>query len=104
MKRARLIYELLNGITLFRCVQPTGAFYAFPDVSACFGRRSPGGRTLESAAGFAEALLEEAKVAVVPGEDFGEASRSHIRISFACDDDTLREGIRRIKDWVEALS
>lgn len=104
VKRARLIYELLNAISLFRCVQPTGAFYAFPDVSACFGRKSPGGRTLESAAGFAEALLEEAKVAVVPGEDFGEASRNHVRISFACDDDTLREGIRRIKDWVEALS
>jgi aspartate aminotransferase len=104
VQRAQLVHELLNAIPHFQCVQPTGAFYAFPSVAGCFGRKSPGGRVIESAAGFAEALLEEAKVAVVPGEDFGEVSQNHVRISFACDDETLKQGIGRIKDWVAALT
>ena len=104
VKRARLVFELLNAIPLFRCAIPTGAFYAFPDVSGCFTRTSPGGRTLSSAAEFAEALLEEAKVAVVPGEDFGAGCERHVRISFASDEETLRTGIARIAEWVGQLS
>ena len=104
VKRARLVFELLNGISLFRCVPPTGAFYAFPDISGCFARKSPGGRSLGSAAEFAEALLEEARVAVVPGEDFGAGCSSHVRISFASDEETIRNGIGRIAEWVSKLS
>ena len=102
--RARLVTDLLSEIPRFELAPPNGAFYAFPDISACLGLRSPGGRSIDSPAGFAEALLEEADVAVVPGEDFGEAARTNIRISFACGEAQIRTGIARIATWVEALA
>ena len=102
-KRAGLVAELLSGIDRFRVIPPSGAFYAFPDISACFGLTSSGGRRIDSAGSFAEALLEEKEVAVVPGDDFGDIARSHIRISFACSDDQIREGVGRIRDWVGEL-
>ena len=101
--RARLVHELLSGIARFRCVPPSGAFYAFPDVSGCFGLKDQDGRCIENSAGFAEALLEGAGVAVVPGEDFGAVAANHVRISFACDEDTIRKGIGRIAEWVAGL-
>lgn len=101
--RAKRVFELLSAIDGFVCVPPTGAFYVFPDVSACFGKTTPDGRTIESAGSFAEALLEEAKVAVVPGEDFGAVAANHIRISFACDEATFTSGIERIAAWVGTL-
>jgi aspartate aminotransferase len=102
--RARLVHELLSAIDEFTCVPPTGAFYAFPDVSRCFGKTTAEGRTVESAGSFAEALLEEAKVAIVPGDDFGAVAANHVRISFACDEATFSEGIRRIAAWVSSLT
>ena len=80
----------LPGIT---CVSPAGAFYVFPNVSGLFGR-SIGGKKVTSGQEMAEALLESARVAVVPGEAFG--SRDHIRISFSCSMETIGEGMRRI--------
>ena len=102
-ERARLVAGLLDDIERFRVIPPSGAFYAFPDVSGCFGRRSPGGRAIDSAANFAEGLLEEAEVAVVAGDDFGEVARNHIRISFACSEAQIRSGVGRIADWVGSL-
>ena len=102
--RARLVADLLGGIDRFRVISPSGAFYAFPDISGCFGLTSPKGRQIESAGTLAEALLEEKEVAVVPGDDFGEIAKSHIRISFACSDDQIREGVGRIRDWVDSLA
>jgi aspartate/methionine/tyrosine aminotransferase len=58
---------------------------------------------IDSSAAFAEALLEEADVAVVSGEDFGEVAKNHIRISFACSDAQIRTGIGRIAEWVASL-
>ena len=101
--RARLVTELLSRIDRFRTATPSGAFYVFPDISRCFGLTSPAGRRIESARDFAEALLEEVEVAVVPGEDFGEAARSNIRISFACGEEQIRTGIGRIDAWVGSL-
>jgi aspartate aminotransferase len=102
--RAKLVAELLGGIERFRTVAPSGAFYAFPEVSACLGLTSPAGRVIDSSAAFAEALLEEADVAVVSGEDFGDVARNHIRISFACGDAQIRTGIDRIAEWVASLA
>ena len=102
-ERAKLVHELLSAIPRFQCVPPTGAFYAFPDVSACFGLSSQGGKPIENAGGFAEALLEAVGVAVVPGDDFGEIARNHVRISFASDEATIREGLGRITKWVASL-
>jgi aspartate aminotransferase len=104
VERAKLVAELLGEIDRFKTVPPSGAFYAFPDISRCFGLASPGGRKIDSAATFAEAILEEKEVAVVPGEDFGEIARDNIRLSFACSEDQIRAGLSRISDWVGSLS
>ncbi len=93
-RRRRAIIEGLNRIPGIRCRMPEGAFYAFPDVSGLFGRRWRG-TALRSSADVTAFLLEEARVAVVPGADFG--SDRHVRLSYACSLDTIREGLARIE-------
>ena len=102
-KRAELIYRLVSDMPGVRCAKPTGAFYVFPDIGAHLGRKSPGGREITSAQAFAEALLEEAKVAVVPGEDFGECAKTHVRLSFATSERNIEEGSRRLRAFIESL-
>jgi aspartate aminotransferase len=102
--RAALIKRELDAVPGFVTVAPNAAFYAFPDVSAHFGKTSPKGAAITGAQAFADALLDEAHVAVVPGEDFGACARGHIRLSFACGDDTIVRGIARIRDWVATLA
>lgn len=101
--RAALIKRELDAVPGFVTVAPNAAFYAFPDVSAHFGKVSSGGNRICSAQSFADALLDEVHVAVVPGEDFGECARGHIRFSFACSDEMIIRGIGRIREWVGAL-
>ncbi len=101
--RARLVHELLSPIQRLRAVKSTGAFYSFPSIEGCLGRRTPGGRVIGTAQAFAEALLEEAFVAIVPGEDFGDCAQKNIRISFACSEADIREGLARLRRFVEAL-
>ena len=103
-RRAVIIHERLTAMPGIRCPKPTGAFYVFPDISATFGKRSGGGRLIDSAMSFAEALLEEANVAVVPGDDFGGCGAHHVRLSFACSEQHIEEGCRRIHRWIEALT
>lgn len=103
-ERATMMYERVRAMPGLRCPEPTGAFYVFPDVSAYFGKRTKEGRTIDSALSFAEALLEEASVAVVPGEDFGECAKSHVRLSFACANEHIEEGCRRIDSWLRTLA
>ena len=74
--RRDLLIPALNALPGVTCLPPRGAFYAFPDVSACFDGEIAG------SGAFAERLLEEAHVAVVAGAAFG--SDDHVRISFAC--------------------
>ena len=102
-ERAVLIDELLRAVPGFEMVSPDSAFYAFPRIHGCYGKTSPGGRSINSAASFAEALLDEAKVAVVPGEDFGDIARDHVRLSFACSRETIERGVGRIRDFCAAL-
>lgn len=102
-RRAEIIYDLLTRIPGIRCPKPTGAFYAFPDVSALFGRTSPGGRVIGSALDLSEALLEEALIAVVPGEDFGGCGGDCIRISFACGEQQIVKGMERFAQFVEKM-
>ncbi len=101
--RAKLIHRLLTAIPGFQTVQPTGAFYSFPNIGALLGKKSPGGRIIDSAQAFSEALLAEAHVAVVPGEDFGECAREHIRFSFACSEAQIEKGIARVDAFVRSL-
>ncbi len=102
-RRAELIYGLAQKIPGFTCPRPTGAYYLFPDVSSHFGKTSKGGKKITSAVTMAEALLEEARVALVPGDDFGGRGNRHLRISFACGDEQIREGMRRIAEFVAGL-
>ena len=102
-ERAELMTDRLSAVPGVRCCRPAGAFYVFPDVGAHFGKRSAGRGKIDSSLTFAEALLEEAGVAVVPGEDFGVAGRSHVRLSFACSQEQIEEGCRRIDAWVRTL-
>jgi aspartate aminotransferase len=101
--RARLIKRELDAVPGLTTVAPNAAFYAFPDVSAHFGKTSPAGRQITGAQAFADALLEEAHVAVVPGEDFGACARGHVRLSFACGEDAIVKGIGRMREWVAGL-
>ena len=101
--RAQLMHRELSSVPKFHPVAPNAAFYAFPDVSGYFGTVSPAGVTINSAQSFADALLNEAHVAVVPGEDFGACARGNIRLSFACSDENIINGIGRIRAWVAQL-
>lgn len=99
-ERRRMIVDGLNRIPGFRCAEPGGAFYAFPNVSALYGKRW-GDRAINNSDAFAEYLLEVARVAVVPGSGFG--ADENIRLSYACSLDTIRNGLARIADAVQAL-
>jgi len=90
--RRDLLVPSLDALPGVVCARPAGAFYAFPDVSAHY---RPG---REGSTAFAERLLEEAGVAVVPGAAFG-ADR-HLRISFAASRDELRRGVERIAEFL----
>jgi aspartate/methionine/tyrosine aminotransferase len=92
-RRRRRMHELLLTIPGVACVEPQGAFYAFPSFDGVLGRTLRG-RTPATTMDLAELVLEEAKVAFVPGEAFG--APGHARFSYALGDDDLVEGITRI--------
>ena len=100
-QRRDMVIELLNDIQGFRTNMPEGAFYAFPDVSALFGKRS-GDTVIEDADALAMYLLQKAHVATVSGSGFG--NDNCIRISFAASEAQLREALRRIKQAVDQLN
>jgi aspartate aminotransferase len=100
-QRRDAIVDRLNAIPGIRCLKPQGAFYVFPNVSALLGRTA-NGKKLASPCDLADYLLEEAKVAVVPGEDFG--SKEHIRFSYATALDDIEKGCKRIDDAVRKLN
>jgi aspartate aminotransferase len=101
--RARLMHAGLSAIPRLKCAASDGAFYSFPDVSGCLGLRTPAGRTIGSGKEFADALLDEALVSTVSGEEFGACARNHVRLSFACADGTIAKGIERIGAFVAGL-
>ena len=91
--RRKLIIELLSEIPGFRINEPEGAFYVFPDVSHYFGK-TMNGKSIKDASDFALYLLEEAHVATVTGDAFGNGDC--IRISYAASVDNIKEAIARI--------
>jgi aspartate aminotransferase len=94
-RRRRTAVELLDAIDGVEVVEPEGAFYVFPSFEGIIGR-TIGGVTIGSTLDLAGVLLDEANVAVVPGEAFG--APGHARLSYALGDDDLAEGIGRIAD------
>lgn len=101
--RAEVIFKRLGAINGLICPKPTGAFYAFPDVSCYFGKTSGGGRPVNSALELCEALLDEAHIAFVPGEDFGGCGERCVRISFACNEAQIHAGMDRFEDFLGKL-
>jgi aspartate aminotransferase len=93
--RCNLILKLLGDIDGFSCNTPEGAFYVFPDVSALFGKTFKG-KQINNATELSLYLLEEALVATVTGEAFGNPNC--IRISYAASQDQIIEAVQRIKN------
>ena len=96
-KRRALVYELLTQIEGFKTNLPKGAFYFFPDISYYFGKTLRG-KKIQTASDLSLYLLEEAHVATVTGEAFG--NKNCIRLSYATSEQDLREALRRIKEAV----
>ena len=100
-KRRDLVVGLLNDIPGIKCHTPQGAFYVYPDITDCIGKQTTSGRTIDTDTDFVMALLEEKQVATVQGTAYGLSP--FFRISYATDTDTLREGCRRIAEFVASL-
>lgn len=96
-RRRRTMYSMLSGIDGVAVMEPQGAFYAYPSFEGILGRELHGVR-VESTLDLAAVLLEQAKVAIVPGEAFGASGAA--RLSFALGDDDLAEGVQRIVDFL----
>jgi aspartate aminotransferase len=94
-RRRQLMHRLLSSIDGVVCPEPEGAFYAFPSFEGVLGR-TIAGRKVTTTTELAAVILDEAKVAIVPGEAF--AAPGYFRFSFALGDDDLGEGINRIAD------
>src|SRR6266540_3030155 len=99
-QRRDVIVDQLNAIDGIHCLKPQGAFYVFPNIAALLGKTA-NGKKLGSPCDVADYLLEEAKVAGVPGEDFG--SNEHIRFSYATSLQDIEKGCARIGEAVAKL-
>jgi aspartate aminotransferase len=100
-RRRRIIVEGLNALPGVRCGMPRGAFYAFANVAGLFGLRTPDDQTLRGSVDVTAFLLEHARVAVVPGVDFG--SDAHVRLSYATSADLIGEGLTRMRAAIASL-
>lgn len=99
-KRRDFIVERLNSIQGMRCFNPQGAFYVFPNIGALLGRKG-NGKKIEGACDFADYLLDEARVAAVPGEDFG--APENIRFTYATSLAEIEKGCDRVEAAVAKL-
>jgi aspartate/methionine/tyrosine aminotransferase len=90
--RRDLVVDGLNAIDGIRCAKPQGSFYAFPNIQGTgFDERE-----------LADRLLTEAGVAVLPGTAFGAAGKGYIRLAYTQSEDELKNGLKRIGDFIEA--
>jgi len=94
-QRRKMMHSMVSEIPGLACVEPEGAFYVFPDVSAVLGARYP------TSAALAEGILEEAGVAVVPGESFG--TPGFLRLSYAVGEDEIERGMTQIASVIERI-
>ena len=95
-KKRDMVMDVLKTIPRLTCPQPKGAFYAFPDVSAYYGK-TRNGTAITDDISFCTAMLEAKNLALVPGSAFGEPSG--VRISYACPEEDLKEGLKRFADF-----
>ena len=99
-RRRQLIVGLINEIDGLSARMPKGAFYVMMDVSGLFGK-SHGGHVIHDVAEFGQVLLDSKYVAVVPGNAFGDDR--HVRLSYATSSENIREGLRRIAEFVSEM-
>ena len=97
-ERRDFIVESLNSMAGIQCPVPQGAFYAYPDVSALFGKKY-GGRAVEDSAGLCTALLDASRFAAIPGSAFG--TEGYLRLSYATELKSIEKGMERLAQFLE---
>lgn len=100
-ERRDYMYNALNEIEGVKCFKPGGAFYAFPDISFYLGKHTPDGEKMETSTQLCMYLIEQAGLALVPGDAFGEPNG--VRFSYSADMDTLKEGMSRFRKALSGL-
>lgn len=100
-RRRQLILSAFREMGSVDCVEPMGAFYAFPNISKSFGKKSSSGIMISDSTTFSSALLDQEGIAVVPGVEFG--AEGHVRISYAISDKRLNEALLRLKKFLASL-
>jgi aspartate/methionine/tyrosine aminotransferase len=100
-RRRKLIVSMLNDIPGVVCPTPEGAFYVYPSVKGLLGKTLRG-QTPQTSAELATLILEEAEVAVVPGEAFGPSG--YLRLSYALSDEDIVEGVSRLQKLLSEAS
>ncbi len=100
--RRDMVVKMLNEAEGVSCPTPEGAFYVYPSIAGCIGRKTPEGKTIETDEDFVTALLESEGVAAVHGAAFGTSP--NFRVSYATSTEALEEACRRIQRFCAALS
>ena len=101
-KRRKVMVARLREIPGVTCVEPKGAFYAFPNLSAFIGKKTPEGKKIETDGQLCEWLIEAARVAVVPGSAFH--APGFVRLSYATSMKNVEEGVRRMAEALPKLT
>jgi aspartate aminotransferase len=101
-KRRDLVVDMLNAAEGLTCPTPEGAFYVYPSLAGCIGKRTPNGKTIETDEDFVSYILEDYGVAAVHGAAFGLSP--HFRVSYATSTEALTEACKRIQDACNKLS
>ncbi len=100
-ERRKYMVGRLNAIPGVKCSTPKGAFYVFPDFSSYYGKKF-NGKVISGSVELCNFLLEEMKVAAVPGGGFG--ADAHLRFSYACSMETIKKALDRIEEGLKKLS
>ena len=99
-ERRQLLVDGLNALPGITCIKPSGAFYAFPNISSTFGKKATSG-TITNDLTFCEFFLKEQNVACVPGSGFG--SEQFIRLSYATSIENIQEALKRLALFLKSL-
>lgn len=100
-KRSAYLYDAICKLPYIDCIKPEGAFYAFVDCSALVGKKYKD-MEITGAADIGKILIDDYKVAVIPCDDFG--IKNHMRLSYAISMEQIKEGVKRIGDFLNALA
>jgi aspartate aminotransferase len=100
-ERRQVMARMLRAIPDVRLVEPAGAFYCFPDLSAYLGRTTPGGRRLDDDVALTDWLVDEGGVAIVPGSGFG--APGFVRLAYATSMANIEKGVGRLHTALASL-